>query len=168
MDLIVHFVTRSTKISRGRFELQAVPKRTQRLCSMSWLLFPPDFQISIIRGLNRYYRHFVHDEELLFVPPFHGRPFTRTCAEACLWDAPDYMTTRHDLLPAFASSNSPALTAFFKKLLMISDVSRIDLLTELTHIRTGGQPDCDTIHDIYHRLQTMCLITGPEFYESLR
>jgi hypothetical protein len=129
-------------------------KETVRFVSLYISL---QINILFIRVLNNYHRNLVLKEKLILVPTCHGKPSTWVDVSNCLWDAPDYLTTKHALLPAFSSFNSPVFTAFFKDTLMVSDVSWSNLITELTAIKERDRPDIDVVHDIYHRLQEISL-----------
>jgi hypothetical protein len=86
----------------------------------------------------------------------------------CLWDAPEYMTTKHALLPALSHLNNQILTSFFQETLEILDVSWDDLLDELFAISVEGQPDVENIRDIYRRLYTMSIRFSSEILEEIR
>lgn len=126
-----------------------------RLCGSSEKLTTP------------YFRKFVWDEDLILVPAFRERPASWTYSARCLWDAPDYLTTKWALLPSLSHLNTPILTAFFKDTLGIKDVAWDDLTRELGAIKKENKPDTKAVQNIYLRLQEMSVGLEPTLWESI-
>jgi hypothetical protein len=114
-----------------------------------------------------YFRKFVCDHDLILVPSFRERPASWTYSARCLWDAPDYLTTKWALLPFLSHLSIPILTVFFKDTLDVHDVSSEDLTLELGAMKAKIKPDIKVVQDIYLRLQEMSADLGPECSESI-
>jgi hypothetical protein len=113
------------------------------------------------------FRDFIWEHELLLAPP-SGRPRSWTYSDYCLWDAPDYLTTKWALLPSLAHLNTPILTVFFQNTLDIKDVAWSDLIEELGEgIKAKGKPDIKVVRDIYLRLQKMSVDLDPGDLKSI-
>ena len=95
-------------------------------------------------------------------------PRSWTYSACCLWDAPDYLTTKWALLPSLSHLNTPILTVFFQNTLNIKDVAWSDLIEELDDgIKAKDEPDIKVVQDIYLRLQKMAVDLGPGNLESI-
>ena len=141
-------------IKRVRYELSFLYSSPSRLCDSS-------------KKLTRlYFRRFIWDNDLVLAPSYQTRPPSWTYSARCLWDAPDYLTTKWALLPSLSRFNTPTLAAFFQSTLDVEDVSWVDLTKELGEIKAKLKPDIKVIQDIYHRLQRMSADLGSEDLES--
>ena len=136
---------------------------------MNCLAFSP-LPISDLSGkLTRpCFRDFIWDYKLILAPSSGERPRSWTHSAYCLWDAPDYLTTKWALLPSLSHLNTPILTVFFQNTLDIKDVAWSDLIEELDEgIKAKDKPDIKAVQDIYLRLQKMLVDLGPGDLESI-
>jgi hypothetical protein len=114
-----------------------------------------------------YFRKFIWDYDLILAPSSQGRLSSWTYSYRCLWDAPDYLTTKSALLPSLSHLNTTILAIFFVNTLNIADVSWKDLIDELKVMKAKGIPDTKIMQDIYLRLQSMLADLESEDLQSI-